>query len=163
MSLLKAKEVGVETALVPTFLVLMSVVYGLTAYPCGILADHMNRRLQLGIGVMVLLCGDIVLATAGTIWMTAIGTGLWGFQMGIIQGLLAASVADAAPERIRGTAFGIYYLADGAASLLASSGAGVLWMIGGSGLTFSIGASLAAAVALMLLLGPLPRAPGGSS
>jgi len=160
--LLKAKEVGVEAALVPSFLMLMSVAYGLTAYPCGILADHMNRRLQLGIGVMVLLCGDVVLATAGTIGMTAIGTGLWGFQMGIIQGLLAASVADAAPEHLRGTAFGIYYLADGAASLLASSGAGVLWMIGGSGLTFGIGASLAAAVAFMLVLGPLPRAPGGS-
>ncbi|MGZ5093061.1 MAG: MFS transporter [Burkholderiales bacterium] len=156
--LLKAKEVGVEAALIPIFLMLMGAVYGLTAYPCGILADRVNRRLQLGIGAVILLTGHLVLATADTIWMAAIGASLWGFQMGVTQGLVAAIVADAAPERLRGTAFGIYYLVDGVVSLLASSGAGVLWMTGGSGLTFSVGAALAAAVLLMLVIKPLPRA-----
>lgn len=155
--LLKAKEVGVEAAWVPTFLVLMSAVYGLTAYPCGILADHVNRRLQLGIGVVTLMACHLVLAAAETMWMTAFGAVLWGLQMGMIQGLLAASVADAAPEHLRGTAFGIFYFVDGVASLLASSGAGLLWVMGGSGLTFGIGAALAAAVALMLVVRPLPH------
>ena len=138
---------------------LMGAVYGLTAYPCGIIADRVNRRLQLGIGAVILLTGPLVLATADTIWMAAIGASLWGFQMGVIQGLVAAIVADAAPERLRGTAFGIYYLVDGIVSLLASSGAGILWMTGGSGLTFGVGAALAAAVLLMLAINPLPRAP----
>ena len=155
--LLKAKEVGVETAMVPTFLVLMSAVYGLTAYPCGILADHVNRRLQLGIGVVTLMACHLVLAVAESMWMTAFGAVLWGLQMGMIQGLLAASVADAAPEHLRGTAFGIFYFVDGVASLLASSGAGLLWVLGGSGLAFGIGAALAAAVALMLVVRPLPQ------
>jgi len=155
--LLKAKEVGVETAMVPTFLVLMSAVYGLTAYPCGILADHVNRRLQLGIGVVTLMACHLVLAVAESMWMTAFGAVLWGLQMGMIQGLLAASVADAAPEHLRGTAFGIFYFVDGVASLLASSGAGLLWVLGGSGLTFGVGAALAAAVALMLVVRPLPQ------
>jgi MFS family permease len=155
--LLKAKEVGVEAALVPTFLVLMSAVYGLTAYPCGILADHVNRRLQLGIGVITLMACHLVLAVAESMWMTALGAVLWGLQMGMIQGLLAASVADAAPEHLRGTAFGIFYFVDGVASLLASSGAGVLWLMGGSGLAFGFGAALAAAVALMLVVRPLPQ------
>ena len=155
--LLKAKEVGVETAMVPTFLVLMSAVYGLTAYPCGILADHVNRRLQLGIGVITLMACHLVLAVAESMWMTAFGAVLWGLQMGMIQGLLAASVADAAPEHLRGTAFGIFYFVDGVASLIASSGAGLLWVLGGSGLTFGVGAALAAAVALMLVVRPLPQ------
>jgi len=155
--LLKAKEVGVEAALVPTFLMLMSAVYGLTAYPCGVLADHINRRLQFGVGVMFLVCSHLVLAAADTIWMTALGAILWGLQMGMIQGLLAACVADAAPEHLRGTAFGIYYFVDGVVSLLASAGAGLLWVIGGSGLAFGIGAMLAAAVGLMLVVRPLPQ------
>ena len=155
--LLKAKEVGVETAMVPTFLVLMSAVYGLTAYPFGVLADHMSRRLQFGIGVIVLIACHVVLAIADTIWMTAAGAVLWGLQMGMIQGLLAASVADAAPEHLRGTAFGIFYFVDGVVSLLASSGAGLLWMIGGSGLTFAVGAMLATGVALMIVVRPLPQ------
>lgn len=157
--LLKAAEVGVEGALVPIYLVLMSAVYGMTAYPCGILADHMNRRVQSGIGVVMLMGCHLVLGTADTVWMTALGAVLWGLQMGMIQGLLAACVADAAPAHLRGTAFGIYYLVEGVASLLASSGAGMLWMMGGSGLTFGIGAVLAAAVMLMLVVRPLPRAP----
>jgi MFS family permease len=156
--LLKAREVGVEAAMVPTFLVLMSAVYGLTAYPFGILADHVNRRFQFGAGVIVLLGCHAVLATADTMWMTAIGAVLWGLQMGMIQGLLAASVADAAPEHLRGTAFGIFYFVDGVVSLLASSGAGFLWAIGGSGLAFSVGAALATVVAVMIVVRPLPQA-----
>jgi MFS family permease len=77
--------------------------------------------------------------------------------MGVTQGLLAASIADAAPEHLRGTGFGIYYLVDGAASLLGSAGAGVIWALGGSASTFSIGAVLAAAALLMLAASPLDR------
>ena len=155
--LLKAREVGVEPTLVPTFLVLMSAVYGLTAYPCGILADRANRRLQFGVGVILLAACHLTLAVAQSPWMTALGAVLWGLQMGMIQGLLAASIADAAPEHLRGTAFGIFYFVDGIASLIASAGAGVLWAIGGSTLTFGVGAVLATAVAFMLAVKPLPR------
>ena len=159
--LLKAKDVGVEPAAVPMFLVLMSAVYGLTAYPCGILADHVNRRIQLAVGVLMLFACHTVLALATSAWMAALGAVLWGLQMGMIQGLLAASIADAAPAHLRGTAFGIFYFVDGVASLLASSGAGVLWMLGGSGLAFGAGAALAAALLLMMVLRPLPQ-PGAT-
>jgi MFS family permease len=141
----------------------MSAVYGLTAYPCGILADHVNRRLQLCAGVIALVCCHLVLAVAGTLWISALGAVLWGLQMGITQGLVAAAIADAAPDDLRGTAFGIYYLVDGVASLLASSGAGILWSMGGAGLAFSAGAALAGIVALMIAFGPLPRAADRSS
>ena len=156
--LLKAKAVGVDAALIPTFLMLMSAVYGLTAYPCGAWADHSNRRLQLGIGVTFLLLSHVTLASTSTILGAGIGVCLWGLQMGVIQGLLTASVANAAPDHLRGTAFGIYYLVDGVVSLLASVGAGVMWTLGGAALAFSAGAVLAAMALLMLLVSPLPAA-----
>jgi MFS family permease len=155
--LLKAHEVGVAAPYVPGFLVLMSAVYGMSAYPCGILADRMNRRMQWFLGVAVLGICHVVLATADTASSTAIGAVFWGLQMGMLQGLLAVSVAEAAPAHLRGTAFGIYYFVDGVASLLASSLAGILWASGGSGLTFLAGALLACAVGGMLLVKPLPR------
>lgn len=157
--LLKAKDVGVAATWVPAFLILMSAAYGMTAYPFGILADHVNRRLQLGAGVIVLVCCHITLAIAGTPWMSALGAVLWGLQMGMTQGLVAAAIADAAPDDLRGTAFGIYYLSDGVASLLASAGAGLLWSMGGASLAFGAGAALAAIVALMIVFGPLPQSP----
>ena len=154
--LLKAKEVGVDAALVPAFLMLMSAVYGLSAYPCGVLADHWNRRLQVGLGASLLLLSHLTLSGSSTILGAGFGTCLWGLQMGVIQGLLAAAVADAAPQALRGTAFGIYYLVDGVVSLLGSAGAGVLWTLGGSELAFGAGAALASLALLMLLLLPLP-------
>lgn len=156
--LLKAKEVGVADPWVPTFLMLMSVVYGLSAYPCGILADHANRRRQLFAGVVVLACCHVALAAAGSIWMCALGAMLWGLQMGVTQGLVAATIADAAPADLRGTAFGIYYLVDGVASFLSSTGAGLLWSMGGSSLAFGVGAAFASIAAMMVAFGPLPQA-----
>ncbi|MGZ8210700.1 MAG: MFS transporter, partial [Burkholderiales bacterium] len=158
--LLKAKEVGIEAAYIPTFLMLMSAVYGLTAYPFGVLADNGNRNRQLAMGAVVLMTCHGVLAAAGTVWMAALGAALWGLQMGIVQGLLAASVADASPPHLRGTAFGIYYLVDGIVSLIGSAGAGVIWALANSTLAFSVGAALAAAALLMLLISPLPRSAG---
>jgi MFS family permease len=161
--LLKARDVGVAVTWVPAFLVLMSAVYGLTAYPFGVLSDHGNRRWQLCAGVVALVCCHVVLAAAGSAWITAFGAMLWGLQMGLTQGLVAATIADAAPDDLRGTAFGVYYLADGVASLLASTGAGMLWSAGGPALAFGVGAAIAALVALLIAFGPFPAAPGAAA
>ena len=45
-------------------------------YPFGILADHLDRRLQLGLGTIILIGADVVLANASTIWLTALGAAL---------------------------------------------------------------------------------------
>lgn len=76
--------------------------------------------------------------------------------MAMTQGLLSASVADAAPENLRGTAFGIYELAVGVATFAASTAAGALWMVSGPGLTFGISAAVAG-VAVLVLLRSMPK------
>ena len=106
--MLKAHDNGVDAAFVPIVLVVMHLVFSVTAYPFGVLADHLDRRLQLGIGTVILIVADLVLANASTIWLTVLGAALWGLQLGVTQGLLGATVADAAPDRLRGTACGIY-------------------------------------------------------
>jgi MFS family permease len=154
---LKAHENGVDAAYVPMILVVMYLVFSLTAYPFGILADHISRRLQLGIGAIILIGADAVLAAASTVWWTALGAALWGLQMGVTQGLLGATIADAATDRLHGTAFGIYDVAIGVTALAASAGAGMVWMVAGSAAAFLVGACIAAAAGLLLLLRPLPK------
>ena len=149
--ILKAHDIGIDAAFVPIMLVLMHVVYAAAAYPFGVLADHMDRRLQLGIGAVVLIGADIVLATANAGWMTGVGAGLWGLQLAVTQGLLSASIADAAPVELRGTAFGIYDLSVGLATFVASAAAGALWMAGGPLLAFGFSGLIAAAAVLLLL------------
>ena len=154
---LKAHDVHVDAAFVPIILVVMYLAYSAASYPFGILADRINRHLQLGIGAVILIGADLALAGAHSVWMTVLGAALWGLQMGVTQGLLSAAIADAAPERLRGTAFGIYDLAVGTSTFVASAGAGTLWMLGGPAVTFIAGASLAAGAIMILLLGPGPR------
>lgn len=152
---LKAHDIGIDAALVPLILVVMYLVYSAAAYPFGVLADRASRHLQLGIGAVILVAADLALAGATTIWMTALGAALWGLQMGITQGLLSAAIADAAPERLRGTAFGIFDLAVGVATFTASTGAGLLWTLGGPAGSFIAGAALAALVIVMLPFQPM--------
>jgi MFS family permease len=149
---LKAHEVGVDAAYVPIMLVLTHTVYAVTAYPFGVLADRLDRRVQLGGGIAVLMVADGVLMTAGSFEATALGAMLWGLQLAVTQGLLAASVADAAPAELRGTAFGVYELAVGVTTFAASAAAGVLWLAGGAPLTFAASAGVAALAGLALLL-----------
>ena len=83
--------------------------------------------------------------------MTMLGGALWGLQMGVTQGLLSAAVADAAPEHLRGTAFGVFELITGVATFTASASAGLLWMVGGAGLACGAGALFGSAALAMLL------------
>ena len=94
---------------------------------------------------------DGVLAGGDTLAMVALGVVLWGLHMGLTQGLLAALVADVAPASLRGTAFGVFNLATGAALLVASWAAGVLWDIEGPYAAFSAGGFCALAALAGLL------------
>lgn len=148
---LKAQSVGIEVAFVPIVLIVMHLVYAIAAYPFGVLADQMNRRRQVAIGGAVLLVADIILASAAVPWLVLVGAGFWGLQLAVTQGLLAASVADAAPEQLRGTAFGIYDMTVGAAAFVASFSAGGLWAVIGPASAFAF-SCLVAAVAIILVL-----------
>ena len=161
--ILKAHGIGIDAAFVPVMLILMHLVYAIAAYPFGILADRIDRRLQLGIGAFVLIGADVLLAASDEGWMVGIGAGLWGLQMAVTQGLLAASVADAAPVTLRGTAFGIYDLSAGFATFVANAVAGALWMVGGPALAYGFSGLIAAMVILLLLLQRMPRAVASSA
>jgi MFS family permease len=70
--------------------------------------------------------------------------------MGLTQGVFAALVADAAPTDRRGTAFGVFNLAGGLATLAAGIGAGLVWDRFGAPVTFLAGGALALLAAVML-------------
>jgi MFS family permease len=151
--LLRAQEQGLPDTYAPLVLVLMNVVFALTAYPMGRLADRVDRARLLAAGLVVLVVGDVALALSSSLAATAAGVALWGLHMGMTQGVFAAMVAGSAPAALRGTAFGVLYLASGIAMLFASVIAGVVWDGFGSSATFYVGAGFAVAAFLMLVTG----------
>ena len=148
--LLRASNLGLSATYVPLVLIVMNVVYAASAWPFGYLADRIDRRSLLALGIVLLIAADVTLAAASSLWAVGVGTALWGLHMGVTQGLLTVLVADAAPADLRGTAFGVFNLLTGMALLLASVLAGVLWTAAGPAATFVAGAgfSLIALVGL---------------
>lgn len=154
---LRVQQGGLAIAWVPMVLIVMNVIYALGAYPFGRLADTLDRRSLLAMGVVVLIAADALLAWTGQGLLVWAGIALWGVHMAMTQGLLAAMVADTSPSELRGTAFGLFNLVSGIAMLIASGLAGLLWDRLGASATFVAGMGLAALSLLALLLRPAPR------
>ncbi len=150
--ILRAQNTGLSLAFAPLVLVIMNIVYALSAYPMGALSDRIDRKSMLAMGFATLIASDLVLAAASRFAIVMIGVALWGLHMGMTQGLLAALVADEAPEHLRATAFGVFNFASGVALLLASLIAGFLWEQIGPSATFVAGAAFTALGLLTLFI-----------
>ena len=140
---LRASGLGMPLVWIPLVMVAMNLVYALTAYPVGKLSDSVSGMRLLALGLAVLVVADLVLAQASGMPALLAGVALWGVHMGMTQGILARRVADTAPARLRGTAFGLFNLVSGLAMLAASVIAGWLWDAFGPAMTFQVGAVFA--------------------
>ena len=158
---LRGKQVGLSLHWVPLVTLGFSLVYALSAFPAGLLAQRHGRGPLLAAGMAVLLASMLALAVGGMpgLW---IGVALYGLHLGLTQGVFAAAVAATAPAELRGSAFGAYYLVTGLLQLLAGLGAGWLWQDFGASAAFGAGALLAAAALGMSLLARAWAEPPGA-
>ncbi len=150
--ILRAQSIGLPVMWAPVVMIVMNIVYALSAYPAGVISDRANRVTVMLAGLVSLLAADLFLALSSDIFGIVLGVALWGLHMGFTQGIFAALIADAAPARLRGTAFGVLNFAAGVALLFASLIAGALWDLHGPQATFLAGALFA----LLTLIGILP-------
>jgi MFS family permease len=160
---IRAQDLGVALAFVPVVLIVMNVVYTTIAYPAGVAADRGHRRALLVWGFIALIAADLILGSTGNPAAFFAGIALWGAHMGLTQGLLSAMLADAAPAKLRGSAFGVFHFVSGLALLAASVLAGWLWSAYGAAWTFYAGAAFTAIALLGLLLARRPRGSGGKA
>lgn len=149
---LRAQQLGFSATWIPLVMVVMALFYTLSAYPAGWLSDRISRTKLLCVGMGLLVLADLVLAQSSSVIIMLMGVALWGLHMGFSQGILASLVADKAPGKLKGTAFGIFNLVSGVCMLIASVLAGWLWQSIGSDSTFVVGALLASTALLLLLL-----------
>ncbi|ERE13355.1 MFS transporter [Pseudogulbenkiania ferrooxidans] len=153
---LRGAQLGLPLAWAPLVMVAMSASYALSAYPLGWLSDRVSRARLLQLSLLLLIAADLALGAAGGPTLLLAGALLWGLHLGCSQGLLSALVAQTAPPGLAGSAFGLFNLICGLATLLASVVAGALWQEWGATATFHGGAGFAAmALLLGLVLRPL--------
>jgi len=149
---LRAQQGGLALAWTPLVLIGMNMIYAVSAFPFGQLADKVPHTRLLAAGLLLLMTADALLAIANQGLVYWLGVALWGLHLAMTQGLLAAMVADRAPVDLRGTGYGFFNLLSGLAMLMASGLAGWLWQEAGSSFTFLTGMGLAALALLILLL-----------
>ena len=133
-------------------MVVMSLVYALSAYPAGVLSDGVSKRFVLGLGLVFLILADLLLARADSVRMVLVGSVLWGLHMGFTQGILSAMIANATPPDLKGTAFGLFNLVNGIFMLLASVVAGWLWDVHGPEVTFFVGGTFSFLALILLVM-----------
>ena len=155
---LRAYEGGLPLAFTPLVLIAMNIVYALSAYPFGKLADSTRHTSLLVAGLVTLAAADCTLAYSNHWSWMLVGIVLWGLHLGLTQGLLATMVADTAPEELRGTAFGFFNLASGVALLVASGLAGLIWDQLGAPFTF-LAATVFCLLALAMIFFAAPTGP----
>lgn len=129
----------------------------LFSLPGGVLSDRLGRRRVILWGwavYAVVYLGFALTPGRGVFWLLVLA---YGFYYGMTEGAEKALIADLAPSGMRATAFGLYHGAVGLAMLPASALFGVVWRMAGPGAAFGLGAALAGAAAVALLL----ALPGG--
>lgn len=137
--ILRAADFGLGLGFAPLVLIVMNVVYAVSAYPVGHLSDRIRREWFLFAGLIVLCLADVTLGFAGNVYVVFIGVALWGLHMGLTQGTLGALVADNCVSELRGTAYGLFNLFSAVTLLLGSVVAGILWDSAGPKSTFLVG------------------------
>lgn len=150
--LLKAQVIGIHISFIPVIMILMNIVYSSTTYYAGVLSDRLNRKTVLLFGITFLFIADLFLGFADNYFLLILGVILWGMHMAFSQSLLTTMVTDTAPEKLRGTAYGIFNLICGIGILISSVMAGVLWDRFGSSVTFFVGAIFTLLAFISLLL-----------
>lgn len=121
---------GLESA---TFVALVlylgyNVAASITSLPAGHVSDRIGAERVLALGVASFLGAYLLLAFVGpSVTLLLVAFVLAGIGIGAAETAEHAAVAGAAPEEIRGSAFGVLAGVQSFGNLGASAGAGLLW------------------------------------
>ena len=162
--ILRANQLGVSMAMIPLLWVLLHVVKSGSSTPGGALSDRIGRTPLMVSGWLVYAAVYAGFSAATMQWHAWALFGLYGVVFGLTEGTEKALVADLVPAARRGRAFGWYHATIGLAALPASVAFGAVWDRYGASAAFQMGAALAcaASVLLVLLLGFRPVRTDGA-
>jgi MFS family permease len=128
-----------------------NIVYALVAYPIGVLADRISKRVILSVGFALfgLLCLGFLFAD-GRKWLLVLLFALSGIYTAIIESSQPALASTLMRDDQHGAGFGLMSAVDGLGDFLSSITMGVLWTLVSPNAGFAAAGILALAAALLL-------------
>ncbi len=151
--LLKTKEVTGNDNITIAAYVFYNLVYALTSYPLGALADRLSFKKVLSFGFLIfgIVYGCFAFQPSEVVIFILFF--IYGIYAGATDGVSKAWITNIAHDNNTATAIGFYTSCESVCTLLASIIAGALWASFGSFYTFGITAIISFFVVIYFLLG----------
>jgi MFS family permease len=113
-----------------SFYIGYNVVYTISCYVSGILADRFAKNWVLAIGYSIAVVPAIALMWPGASFVKfGIVFAFSGLYMGVWETLENTTAATLLPAQIRGVGFGVLATVNGVGDFISSAAVGALWMI----------------------------------
>jgi MFS family permease len=125
--ILRAQQLGISSLMIPVVYLVFNLVYSLSSFPAGVMADRFGRKRVILLGFLLFAAvysGFARASSPGHIWLLFC---LYGLFMGLTEGIQKAFLATIIPAGAKATAYGIYNTVAGFAILPASLVGGWLW------------------------------------
>jgi MFS family permease len=148
--LIRAYDLGVRNA--PLLWTVLHVSKLVSSYLGGDISDRVPRSLLITAGWVVYAITYVGLALAWAPWQAWALFVLYGTYYGLTEPAEKALVKDLAPAEVRGRAYGAYNFIVGVTALPAGVLTGALWRIYGASVALGIGAALALASGILLVV-----------
>lgn len=148
--ILRAEVIMHNVALIPLLYLLYNIVFTLTAWPVGKLADRFGKKRFIFYGYILFALMSVGFIFAQTTLHFALLFVLYGLFFAFTEGNSRAFISNVAEGEHRATALGIYNAIEGFVFLPAGAIAGVLWVISDGVGTF-VYSSILSLIAAMLL------------
>jgi MFS family permease len=149
--LLRLNEIGFSVVEVILAYVGYNLVYALSSYPAGLLADRIPRPAVFGIGLVFFAIGYIGLGLTTDTVTAWVLIGVYGLFTGCTDGVAKAWISSLVGSDLQGSAQGVFQGASGFAILIAGVWAGLSWGADGS-LPLLVSGVVGAVFAVVLLV-----------
>ena len=152
--LLNAQEAGIADSLIPLVYAAVNVAHAAIAIPSGVLSDRIGKEKVMVLGYGIFLSTTLLILLPATGYIALLIAVFYGAYIGIVETVQRALIPDYVGEKLRGTAYGIYYLVVGSSFFVSNAVVGSLWEYFGSSVasTYSITLSAIAILAMIVFV-----------
>jgi MFS family permease len=155
-------DYGIERAATLAVLLYLgyNVVYMMSCYVSGMLADRFSKKWLLAIGyALAVVPAALLLSPGDSIAKFAMIFGFSGLYMGVWETTESSTAATLLPAQVRGVGFGTLAAVNGIGDVIASVAVGFLWNVSPAwAMSFVMAASVAGAI-VIASTHPPPRVP----
>ena len=134
--LLKIKELGLNDTVVIGTYIFYNLIYAISSYPLGALADRIGMKKILVSGLILFAIVYVGMAYAESQLVFLVLFFLYGIYAAATEGIAKVWITNICQKNNTATAIGTYTAFQSLATLLASSFAGLIWFYVGSSAMF---------------------------